>query len=50
MTKTGLKRNGNLLYTLKPIQQVMLDREKELLTELKLAETQRKWLRGRTLP
>lgn len=39
----GLKVNGNLRYTLKPIRQVLKEREKELLAELKLAETQRKW-------
>lgn len=39
----GLKVNGNLRYTLKPIRQVMKEREGEILTKLKLAETQRKW-------
>ena len=41
--KNGFVYNGSLLYTLKPIRQVMREREKELLSELKLAETQRKW-------
>ena len=41
--KNGFVYNGSLLYTLKPIQQVMREREKEFLAELKLAETQRKW-------
>ena len=41
--KDGRTCNGNLLYTLKPIRQVMREREKEFLAELKLAETQRKW-------
>lgn len=35
--------NGNLLYTLTPIQQVMKEREDELLAGLKLAAAQRKW-------
>ena len=39
----GLKVNGNLRYTLKPIWQVLKEREDEMLVELKLAETQRKW-------
>ena len=42
--KNGLVYNGSLLYTLKPIRQVMREREKELLAELKLAEAQRKWV------
>ena len=41
--KNGFVYNGSLLYTLKPIQQVMREREKEFLADLKLAETQRKW-------
>ena len=41
--KNGFVYNGSLLYTLKPIQQVMREREKELLAELKLATAQRKW-------
>ncbi len=41
--KDGHVYNGNLLYTLTPIRQVLKERERELLTELKLAEAQRKW-------
>ena len=41
--KNGLVYNGSLLYTLKPIQQVMREREKKFLEELKLAEARRKW-------
>lgn len=41
----GLKVNGNLRYTLKPIRQVLKERENEILTELKLAEAQRKLIR-----
>ena len=41
--KNGFVYNGSLLYTLKPIQQVMREREKEFLAELKLEEAQRKW-------
>lgn len=41
--KNGRSYNGNLLYTVKPIQQVMQEREKEFLAELKLVEAQRKW-------
>ena len=41
--KNGLAYNGSLLYTLKPIQQVMREREKEFLAELKLEAVQRKW-------
>ena len=40
--KNGFVYNGSLLYTLKPIQQVMRAREKEFLAELKLAAAQRK--------
>lgn len=43
--KNGLVYNGSLLYTLKPIKQVLREREKEMLAELKLAEAQRKWAR-----
>ena len=42
--KNGFVYNGSLLYTLKPIQQMMREREEEFLAELKLAETQRKWV------
>ncbi len=41
--KDGLVYNGNLLYTLTPVRQVLRERERELLVELKLAEAQRKW-------
>ena len=41
--KDGRIRNGNLLYTITPIDQVLKEREKELLGQLKLAEAQRKW-------
>lgn len=41
----GLKVNGNLRYTLKPIRQVLEEREDEILTKLKLAEVQRKLVR-----
>ena len=40
--KNGFVYNGSLLYTLKPIQQVMREREKEFLAELKLEEARRK--------
>ena len=39
----GQKVNGNLLYTLKPVEQVFREREKTQLDKLKLAEAQRKW-------
>ena len=39
----GQKVNGNLLYTLKPVEQVFREREKAQLDKLKLAEAQRKW-------
>ena len=39
----GQKVNGNLLYTLKPMEQVLREREKALLDKLKQAEAQRKW-------
>lgn len=42
--KDGRTYNGNLLYTIKPIKQVLKEREKELLADLKLAEAQRKWV------
>lgn len=41
--KDGHRCNGSLLYTVKPIEQILKEREKEFLTELKLAEAQRKW-------
>ena len=43
--KNGLAYNGSLLYTLKPIKQVLREQEKEVLDELKLAEAQHKWMR-----
>lgn len=43
--KDGFVYNGSLLYTLKSTKQVLRKREKEMLTELKLAEVQRKWER-----
>ena len=39
----GQKVNGNLLYTLKPAEQVLWEREKAQLDKLKQVETQRKW-------
>ena len=41
--KDGRTRNGNLLYTITPVGQVLKEREKELLAQLKVAEAQRKW-------
>lgn len=41
--KNGLVYNGSLLYTLQPIQQVVQEREKEFLAELKLAKARHKW-------
>lgn len=41
--KNGRSYNGSLLYTVKPIEQILKEREKEFLAELKLAEAQRKW-------
>ena len=41
--KSGPVCNGSLLYTLKPIQQVIREREKKFLDELKLAEARYKW-------
>lgn len=43
--KNGRSYNGSLLYTVKPIGQILKEREEEFLTELKLAEAQRKWNR-----
>lgn len=43
--KDGRRCNGSLLYTVRPIEQILKEREKEFLTELKLAEAQRKWER-----
>ena len=39
----GKKVNGNLLYTVKPVEQVFREREKAQLDKLKQAEAQRKW-------
>ena len=44
--KNGRSYNGSLLYTVKPIEQILKGREKEFLAELKLAEAQRKWDRS----
>ena len=41
--KDGRTCNGNLLYTITPVGQVLKEREKELLAQLTVAETQRKW-------
>ncbi len=43
ITKAGLKRNGNLLYTILPFGAVLDDHCQQQLAELRLAETQRKW-------
>lgn len=40
--RDGRNCNGSLLYTVKPIEQILKEREKEFLAELKLAEAQRK--------
>ena len=45
--KNGRSYNGSLLYTVKPIERILKDREEEFLAELKLAEAQRKWDRRR---
>ena len=39
----GQKVNGNLLYTLKPVEQVFREQERAQLDKLKQAEAQRKW-------
>ena len=41
--KDGRRCNGSLLYTVKPIEQILKECEKEFLVELRLAEAQRKW-------
>lgn len=41
--RDGRSYNGSLLYTVKPIEQILKEREKEFLAELKLAEAQRRW-------
>ena len=38
----GHRYNGNLLYTLKPMKQVLKERDDALLAELRLAELRRK--------
>ena len=43
--RDGRNCNGSLLYTVKPIERILEEREKEFLAELKLAEVQRKWAR-----
>lgn len=40
--KNGRSYNGSLLYTVKPIEQILKKHEKEFLAKLKLAEAQRK--------
>lgn len=40
--KDGRTCNGNLLYTITPVGQVLKEREKELLAQLKVTEAQRK--------
>lgn len=39
----GLKVNGNLRYTITPINQVLKEREEELLAEMRRATAQRMW-------
>ena len=39
----GQKVNGNLLYTIRSVEQVLREREKAQLDKLKQAEAQRKW-------
>ena len=41
--RDGHHYNGSLLYTVKPITQILKEREKEFLAKLKLVEAQRKW-------
>lgn len=41
--RDGRGYNGSLLYTIKPIEQILKEREEEFLAELKLAEAQHKW-------
>ena len=43
--KDGRRCNGNLLYTIRPMEQVLREREKESLAQLKQAEAQHKWER-----
>ena len=39
--RDGRSYNGSLLYTVKPIEQILKEREKEFLAELKLEEARR---------
>lgn len=41
--KNGRSYNGSLLYTVKPIEQILKEREEVFLAELKLAEAQHRW-------
>ena len=41
--RDGRSYNGSLLYTVTPIEQILKEREKKFLAELKLEEAQRKW-------
>ena len=41
--RNGRSYNGSLFYTVKPIEQILKEHEKEFLAKLKLAEAQRKW-------
>ena len=41
--KDGRRCNGSLLYTIRPMEQVLREREKESLAQLKQAEAQQKW-------
>lgn len=41
--KNGRSYNGSLLYTVTPIEQILKEREKKFLAELKLEEAQCKW-------
>ncbi len=43
--RDGRRYNGSLLYTVRPVERILKEREKELLAELKLVEAQRKWER-----
>lgn len=43
--KDGRRCNGNLLYTIRPMEQVLRERGKESLAQLKQAEAQHKWER-----
>lgn len=43
ITKTGLKRNGNLLYTILPFRAVLDGHYQQQLEASRLAEAQRRW-------